>query len=206
MKIKKEHKVIIINSLISIFAILLASFSTYYFTKNSEIESRKYYNDKETLKIILQDSLKYSDYSLVDWDEIAILYRIPYHCDWKYNKNLKDKNIDSLIEKNYPSNGVACSIYGNLQNAKKDFRKITTEARIIGSDEVLFSIQEIEDGFDEVFIQIVSEKYYSRIFIDQYNEVIPDSKVRKSSLRASKPQKAFIHKAFYDTHNRTGRT
>lgn len=66
MKIKKEHKVIIINSLISIFAILLASFSTYYFTKNSEIESRKYYNDKETLKIILQDSLKYSDYSLVD--------------------------------------------------------------------------------------------------------------------------------------------
>ncbi|MDD2498516.1 MAG: hypothetical protein PHY90_10385 [Desulfitobacteriaceae bacterium] len=180
MQISKEYKIIVVNAFISLFAVILASFLTYYFAKNSEIESRQYNNNKESLKVVLQDAIKYSDYNLVDWEKVRGLYTTPYHCDWKNNPYLKDKLIDSYVAQNE----TMCPVYEELQNAKKDFRMITTEARVIGSEEVLIALKDVEDGFDEVFLKMASEPYYMRIFYDKYDEVMPERFAKlESSIR-----------------------
>lgn len=61
-----------------------------------------------------------------------------------------------------------------MQNAKEDFKKKTTEARIIGSDRVVRAVKHVESGFDEVFLQIVSDGWYLRAFVDHYNKVMPE--------------------------------
>lgn len=168
MKISKEDKTIMINSAISFFAIILSCFLTYVLTKSSELETRRYESDREALAVILKDTLKYSNYSTVDWNKVDELYYHPYNdCDFEYKIEIdpgadSNKIIDTL-----------CKINQRLDNAKNDFRKLTTEARIIGSDNINQSLYSVEKGFDEVFNRVLSDTYYGRTFVDKYNEVLP---------------------------------
>lgn len=168
IKISKENKTIAINLAVSFIAILFSSILTYFLTKSSELETRRYESDREALAIILKDTLKYSNYSTVDWNKVDELYYHPYNdCDFEYKVEIEpgadsNKVIDTL-----------CSINQRLENAKNDFRKLTTEARIIGSLNINQSLYSVEKGFDEVFNRVLSDTYYGRIFVDKYNEVMP---------------------------------
>ena len=88
---KNNSYTILINSLVSIFAILLSSYISYYFAKNNEYETRIYMLNKEALTKAINNVLKYANYNTVNWKEVDDLYYRPYNCDWddKYNKYIE---------------------------------------------------------------------------------------------------------------------
>ena len=167
MKISKENKTIIINLIVSSFAIILSGFLSYHFSKSSELETRRYESDRGALAIILKDTLKYSNYSTVDWSKVDELYYHPYSdCDFEYTLDPSD-NRPELFD-------ILCKTEQRLDNAKSDFRKLTTEARILGSYSINQSLSNVEKGFDEVFQKIIKDAYYSKSFAEKYNEVMPE--------------------------------
>jgi|GEM_PF-2756515 len=172
MNLSHGYKIIIINSGISLIAILLSSFLTYQFTRNQEAENRIYYSNVESLKLVIKNTLKYANYSIVNWVEIENKYYRPYNCDWAEYNYFQQAGIDELMKQNNFPSGVACIYYNRLQNAKTDFRLATTEARIMGSENISKAIINIENGFDEVFVKITSDSYYLRSFVDNYNEIM----------------------------------
>jgi len=172
-----RNKTIFINAIISFIAIILSSFLTYYFTKEREAKRNTHISNKEAMEVTLENTLKYSDYSTIDWKEIEGLYYRPYNCDWDYNnENLKDIDVSKIIDEKYGLNEMSpvfCDCYHKLQNAKTDFRRQTTKARIIGSQPMNGAIKDIECGFDEVFLKIVND-YYLRAFVEHYNGTMKD--------------------------------
>lgn len=158
------------KSFIQIILIALVFFLTsaisYWFGKMSEHETRQYETRKEVLKTLLSEAAPFSDYLTVDWERYRNEYR-PYPCDWPDKYNLYTQVNDGKFSR------VFCPMWVELQNAKKDFVKKTTEARIVSSQKVYDNIKLMEAGFDEVFLAVIKD-YYSRSFIDNYDEIMKE--------------------------------
>jgi hypothetical protein len=176
---------ILINSTVTVLAVVISGIISYNLAKTSELETRKYELNKIALTRVLEKVLDYSNYSTVNWKKVDDLYYRPYNCDWgeqanelisKFTADMKTKT-----GKEYNYTPVLCGIWHKLQNAKENFKKQTTEARIIGSDKILKSIKHVEQGYDEVFLKI-AQNYYGRAFVDYYNEIMP---TRFQSLEVS---------------------
>ena len=157
---KDQNKInqitILINSSVTLLAVIISGLISFNLAKTSELETRKYELNKIALTRVLKDVLHYSNYSTVNWKKIDDLYYRPYNCDWGKDA---EKQVSSYIEKmkvatgkeDYNHTPVLCNIWHKLQNAKEDFKKQTTEARIMGSNNILKSIKQVEQGFDDVF-------------------------------------------------------
>ncbi|NQT57163.1 MAG: hypothetical protein HQ551_13150 [Desulfobacteraceae bacterium] len=170
---KLENKIMLpiaINAVVTLVAVLLSGYISFTLAKNSELETRKYELNKAALSRVLESVIDYSNYSTVNWKEVDDLYYRPYNCDWgeKYDKYIDNSNSENN------QTAVYGQVWHKLQNAKEDFKKKTTEARIIGSGKVVRAVKYVESGFDEVFFQIVSDGWYLRAFVDHYNEVMPE--------------------------------
>lgn len=168
---------IIVNSSVTVFAVIISGIISFNLAKTSELETRKYELNKTALTKVLESVLDYSNFSTVDWKKVDELYSRPYNCNWGEEANKLILNFTKKMEttsniKDYNHTPALCSIWHKLQNAKDDFRKKTTEARIIGSDSISTEIKIVEQGFDEVFLKI-AEDYYGRAFVDYYNDVMP---------------------------------
>lgn len=161
---------ITVNAIVTLIAVLLSGYISFTLVKSNELETRKYELNKYALSRVLENVIDYSDYSTVNWKEVDALYYRPYNCDWgeEYNKYIDFSNSDNNQTPIYGQ------VWHKLQNAKEDFKKKTIEARIIGSDRIVSAVEDVEAGFDEVFLQIIKDEWYLRAFVDHYNEVMPE--------------------------------
>ena len=88
-------------------------------------------------------------------------------CPW-------DATLNKIVYENEKSRFIdnPCRAYDLLQKAKFDFKKISAEARITGSDKIFTALNKIESGFDDVFLKYVTDEYYLRSLADYYNEIM----------------------------------
>lgn len=108
---------------------------------------------------------KFYNYSTVDWALIDTLYYRPYNCDWS-------EEIGHRIHPYFPLE-YAALYWNRLQNAQTYLHQQTLPLRIGASDEFIKQLNRTEFALDTVFVRIVSQEYYMRIFVDCYEETMP---------------------------------
>ena len=108
---------------------------------------------------------KFYNYSTVDWALIDTLYYRPYNCDWP-------EEIEAQMHPDFPSE-EACTYWHLLQNAKTYMHQQTLPLQSGASDAFLQQLGHTEATLDSVFVRIVSQEYYMRLFVDCYEELMP---------------------------------
>ncbi|WP_422091605.1 hypothetical protein [Tenacibaculum ovolyticum] len=161
-----EKKVNKINDyILNISIIIITSFLTFIYSSNLNNKARETNRIKESIISLLDNTVKYADYSTVDWKKIDTLYIRPYNCDWEFT-------FEKLVlDKDFPTS-QACKEWHLLQNAKKDFHIKATKARTISTLETRKAILNVESSFDSVFSNYTKDAYYMRSFIGNYNPIM----------------------------------
>lgn len=108
---------------------------------------------------------KFYNYSTVDWARIDTLYYHPYNCDWP-------EEIGAQIAPDFPFEYTS-KYWHRLQNAKTYLHQQTLPLRIGSSDEFIEQLNRTESALDSVFVRMVSQEYYMRVFVDCYEEIMP---------------------------------
>ena len=103
--------------------------------------------------------------STVDWALIDTLYYRPYNCDWP-------DEIGAQIHPDFPPE-YSARYWHRLQNAKTYLHQQTLPLRSGASDAFINQLNRTESALDSVFVRIVSQEYYMRIFVDCYEEIMP---------------------------------
>lgn len=165
---KNEKLGLLINSSVSLVAVLLGSFVSFHFAQVGDIDKRKYELNRQALSTVLEKTIEYSNYRTVDWDRIAKLERA-YNCVF-------GDEVERILWKHDKESipGIYCDHSKKLMNAKDEFHRLSTGARITGSPDVVEALAHVEDGFDEVMLRIAKSGHYLRALIDNYNAVMPD--------------------------------
>jgi hypothetical protein len=121
---------------------------------------------KQDRKCIALDELKqFYSCSTVDWAKLDTLYYRPYNCDWS-------DEIGAQIHPDFPPE-YAAKYWLRLQNAKTYFHQQTLPLRSGASEEFIAQLNHTESAFDSVFVHIVNQEYYMRLFVDNYEEIMP---------------------------------
>lgn len=108
---------------------------------------------------------KFYNYSTVDWARIDSMYYRPYNCDWP-------EEIGAQIAPDFPFEYTS-KYWHRLQNAKTYLHQQTLPLRIGASDEFIEQLNRTESALDSVFVRMVSQEYYMRVFVDCYEEIMP---------------------------------
>ena len=108
---------------------------------------------------------KFYNYSTVDWARIDTLYYRPYNCDWS-------EEIGAQIAPDFPIEYTS-KYWHRLQNAKTYLHQQTLPLRIGASDAFIEQLNRTESALDSVFVRIVSQEFYMRLFVDCYEEIMP---------------------------------
>lgn len=108
---------------------------------------------------------KFYNYSTVDWARIDTLYYRPYNCDWS-------EEIGAQIAPDFPIEYTS-KYWHRLQNAKTYLHQQTLPLRIGTSDAFIEQLNRTESALDSVFVRIVSQEFYMRLFVDCYEEIMP---------------------------------
>ena len=116
----------------------------------------------QTPEAVLQD---FYNYSTVDWALIDTLYYRPYNCDWA-------EEIGAQIHPDFPPE-YSARYWHRLQNAKTYLHQQTLPLQSGASEEFVNQLNHTESALDSVFVHIVSQEYYMRIFVDCYEEIMP---------------------------------
>lgn len=116
----------------------------------------------QTSEAVLQS---FYNCSTVDWALIDTLYYRPYNCDWA-------EDIGAQIHPEFPPE-YSARYWHRLQNAKTYLHQQTLPLRSGVSEEFVNQLNRTESALDSVFVRIVSQEYYMRIFVDCYEEIMP---------------------------------
>jgi hypothetical protein len=108
---------------------------------------------------------KFYNYSTVDWDLIDSMYYRPYNCDWP-------EGMEKLFNKEFPFELIPM-YWHMLQNAKTYLHQHTLPLRIGASAKAIEQLNRTESMLDTVFVRMVSDMYYMRSFVDNYEEIMP---------------------------------
>ncbi len=108
---------------------------------------------------------KFYNFSTVDWDRIDSLYYRPYNCDWP-------AEMEQLFDKDFPFELIPM-YWHELQNAKTYLHQQTLPLRIGASDAFIEQLNRTESMLDSVFVRMVTDAYYMRLFVDAYQEIMP---------------------------------
>ena len=108
---------------------------------------------------------KFYNWSTVDWAGIDSMYYRPYNCDWS-------EEIGAQIAPDFPFEYTS-KYWHRLQNAKTYLHQQTLPLRIGASDEFIEQLNRTESALDSVFVRMVSQEYYLRVFVDCYEEIMP---------------------------------
>ena len=120
---------------------------------------------QDSVSVAHNELSKFYNCSTVDWALIDTLYYRPYNCDWS-------EEIGAQIAHDFPFEYTSM-YWHRLQNAKTYFHQQTLPLRIGASDAFIAQLNRTESALDTVFVHIVSQEYYMRIFVDCYEEVMP---------------------------------
>lgn len=120
---------------------------------------------QDSTSVAQKELSKFYNYSTVDWALIDTLYYRPYNCDWS-------EDIGAQIASDFPMEYTS-KYWHRLQNAKTYLHQQTLPLRIGASDAFIEQLNRTESALDSVFVRIVSQEYYMRIFVDCYEEIMP---------------------------------
>ena len=121
---------------------------------------------KQDRKCIAQQELQqFYNCSTIDWAKMDTLYYRPYNCDWP-------DEIGAQIHPDFPSE-YAARYWHRLQNAKTYLHQQTLPLRSGASEEFIAQLNHTESALDSVFVHIVNQEYYMRLFVDCYEEIMP---------------------------------
>ena len=120
---------------------------------------------QDSVSVTQKELSKFYNYSTVDWALIDTLYYRPYNCDLS-------EEIGAQIASDFPMEYTS-KYWHRLQNAKTYLHQQTLPLRIGASDAFIEQLNRTESALDSVFVRIVSQEYYMRIFVDCYEEIMP---------------------------------
>ena len=120
---------------------------------------------QDSASVAQKELSKFYNYSTVDWALIDTLYYRPYNCDWS-------EEIGAQIAPDFPIEYTS-KYWHRLQNAKTYLHQQTLPLRIGASDAFIEQLNRTESALDSVFVRIVSQEYYMRIFVDCYEDIMP---------------------------------
>ena len=121
---------------------------------------------KQDRKCIAQQELKqFYNCSTIDWAKMDTLYYRPYNCDWP-------DEIGAQIHPDFPPE-YSAKYWHRLQNAKTYLHQQTLPLRSGASEEFIAQLYHTESALDTVFVHIVNQEYYMRLFVDCYEEIMP---------------------------------
>lgn len=120
---------------------------------------------QDSANVAQKELSKFYNYSTVDWALIDTFYYRPYNCDWS-------EEIGVQIAPDFPIEYTS-KYWHRLQNAKTYLHQQTLPLRIGASDAFIEQLNRTESALDSVFVRIVSQEYYMRIFVDCYEEIMP---------------------------------
>ena len=120
---------------------------------------------KDSIGMTQKELSNFYNYSTIDWAMIDTLYYRPYNCDWP-------DAIGAKIGSDFPMENTS-KYWHRLQNAKTYLHQQTLPLRIGASDEFIKQLNHTESALDTIFVRIVSQEYYMRIFVDCYEEIMP---------------------------------
>lgn len=123
-------------------------------------------NNKQIYAVYCSIASSYGNYSTVNWKRIDSLYYRPYNCDW-------DGGLDEIITNSQFPKDIAGLYWHLLQNAKTYCHQQSAPVRAVASRKVIQALDNMETMFDTVFLNIVSQDYYMRVFVDEYNQTMP---------------------------------
>ena len=120
---------------------------------------------QDSISCAQKELSNFYNYSSINWALIDTLYYRPYKCDWS-------EEIGAQIASDFPME-YSTKYWHRLQNAKTYLHQETLPLRIGASDEFIKQLNHTESALDTVFVRIVSQEYYMRIFVDCYEEIMP---------------------------------
>ena len=119
--------------------------------------------------LILQYMTFVSDFydsAMVDWDSFAELNIHQYKSDW-------DPELHKKFDPSWEQTEAASSYWEKLQNAKFYLHCQSLPLRAMSNRRITKAMDELEAAFDEVFVSMVSQEYYMRVFEDVFDETVP---------------------------------
>ena len=120
---------------------------------------------QDRIRVAHNELGKFYNWSTVDWAGIDSMYYRPYNCDWP-------EEIGAQIAPDFPFEYTS-KYWHRLQNAKTYLHQQTLPLRIGASDEFIEQLNRTESALDSVFVRMVSQEYYMRVFVDCYEEIMP---------------------------------
>lgn len=164
-KPKKFNKMLIFAVVLYIGIAL--SGVTYVIATNYVNEEKWEYENNRDLVDALMDSgvYKYAEYSTSGLKDIDTT--TPYigtNCNYTSEQG-------ELAEKNKIDQ--PCLFWAQLNSAKFDFHAKTMKVRILASEPVKEALDNVENGFMDVFDKVINEEYYMRTYQDNYNLIMP---------------------------------
>lgn len=158
-------KKLITTSILFYIGIVLAVFLFGYVTDNNVNKQRAYDNNQVALMELTDSVFKYAEYSTAEFEDLDLTTPAKMTlCGYtsEQSKLAKENNTAS-----------PCTFWNQMNSARFDFHEKTIKARVITSDSVVESLDNIEAGFMQVFDKVISEAYYMRTYQDNYNLIMP---------------------------------
>lgn len=121
--------------------------------------------NQDSTSIALDELKQFYNCSTVDWAKLDTLYYRPYNCDWP-------DEIGAQIHPDFPPE-YSAKYWHRLQNAKTYLHQQTLPLRSGASEEFIAQLYHTESALDTVFVHIVNQEYYMRLFVDCYEEIMP---------------------------------
>ena len=121
--------------------------------------------NQDSKSIALDELKQFYNCSTVDWAKMDTLYYRPYNCDWP-------DEIGAQIHPDFPPE-YSAKYWHRLQNAKTYLHQQTLPLRSGASEEFIAQLYHTESALDTVFVHIVNQEYYMRLFVDCYEEIMP---------------------------------
>ena len=118
---------------------------------------------QDSVSVAQKELARFYNYSTVDWCRIDTLYYRPYNCDWPDEIAV---NHDFSLED-------ATRYWHRLQNAKTYLHQQTLPLRIGASDAFIEQLNHTEAALDSVFVNLITQEFYLRAFVDCYQEIMP---------------------------------
>ena len=106
------------------------------------------------------------DYSLVEWDLFAEPDMLQNKSDW-------GDEVSKAMDPSWTESEMASVYWERLQSAKVYLHCRSLPLRALATPKMIKEMDALEEALDDVFLEMVSQEYYMRVFPDVFDEIIP---------------------------------
>ena len=114
----------------------------------------------------MQTLSSFYDYSLVDWDLFTDMALHQNTSDW-------GEEVSKVMDPSWDESQHKSAYWDMLQSAKVYLHCESLPLRALATPRMARELDAVEEAFDEVFLEMVSQEYYMRVFPDVFDEILP---------------------------------